>query len=719
MPLPVPNLDDRRFDDLVAEARQRLASHLPELTQIAPGDPVHAFVDLFAWLTEIILYRANLIPERQRRVILNLLQVPLRPARPARGLVCVDPPPTAVQPPPPLPDGAQVSGAGLTFSTRGEVQPLPLELAVLIKESVDDATLARLGLDRAALRQQHGLRETDPVDPFNPRAFDLGKEPLSLKNSIDRAYYLALAVPRGLQSQVGAVRQALAGLTLSLALAPDDARLGDQAEDPRDRPLIWELISEDAGGTLRFLPLEVLADGSGGGRRLGVARLKLPRNAALFQPLAVGDPLFAGVGERPPELPRQIAPQRVAFWLRLRCPEEPSLSLGYLGVNGVDLVGQGTRRDRLIGTGTGRPDQVLDLPDTDIDAESLALDLAEGGAWVRWSQVETLYGQAAEARCYRLDPQAGRVFFGDGLCGRRPPEGASIRAALYRHGGGAAGNLAPGALKSVQGGADGLVLRHEWPSSGGVDAESLAQAERRIPQFLTHRNRAVTREDFRLLALATPTNPVARAEVVQGLVPGASIGALRRGVPGVISVFVLPPGPPVLGHTPKPSQGLLKDCFGYLIDRVLVGTELYVLSPEFRPLAVGVRVEVRDPSTEQQTLAQVRQALVDHLWVLAPGGVEGTGWPLGGAVRAKELATQVARVAGVRSVNRLSLFLPSGSLWQRLPDDAEIALLDYQLPEVLGVSVGTGGADPDLPLGLEAADGGPGALPTPVIPDLC
>ncbi|MEK9765605.1 MAG: hypothetical protein VW274_03935, partial [Thalassolituus sp.] len=63
MPLPVPNLDDRRFDDLVAEARNRLAGHLPELTQVAPGDPVHAFIDLFAWLTETIIYRANLIPE--------------------------------------------------------------------------------------------------------------------------------------------------------------------------------------------------------------------------------------------------------------------------------------------------------------------------------------------------------------------------------------------------------------------------------------------------------------------------------------------------------------------------------------------------------------------------------------------------------------------------------------------------------------------------------
>ena len=54
--IPVPT-------SLVADARARLATHLPELTQIAPGDPAHAMIDLFAYFTETILYRGNLIPD--------------------------------------------------------------------------------------------------------------------------------------------------------------------------------------------------------------------------------------------------------------------------------------------------------------------------------------------------------------------------------------------------------------------------------------------------------------------------------------------------------------------------------------------------------------------------------------------------------------------------------------------------------------------------------
>jgi predicted phage baseplate assembly protein len=114
MPLPIPNLDDRRFDDLVAEATARIEAHTPEWSNIAPGDPGSALIDLFAWLTETILYRQNLIPLRQRRAFMNLLSIPLRPAAPATGLVCLyrsrppSPPGKRLSPPAPRPSPRRV-----------------------------------------------------------------------------------------------------------------------------------------------------------------------------------------------------------------------------------------------------------------------------------------------------------------------------------------------------------------------------------------------------------------------------------------------------------------------------------------------------------------------------------------------------------------------------------------------------------------------------------
>ena len=40
--------------------------------------------------------------------------------------------------------------------------------------------------------------------------------------------------------------------------------------------------------------------------------------------------------------------------------------------------------DMMVGVGTGRPDQVIDLPDRDIDPDSIELDLERDGRWGRW-----------------------------------------------------------------------------------------------------------------------------------------------------------------------------------------------------------------------------------------------------------------------------------------------------------------------------------------------
>lgn len=727
MPLPVPNLDDRRFDDLVAEAKARLATHLPELTQISPGDPVHSFIDLFAWLTETILYRANLIPERQRRVFLNLLQIPLRPARAARGVVSIDAGPTSVQLAPRLNDGAQLKAGKITLTAVGELQPTCLSLQVLVKEKTTAAELKKMGITLQDLAEQFGLRKGELPTPFQPKRLLPGSETLT-PGTLDHAFYLACIAPKQLEAQLPLLRQNHAGITLNIAIAPADhliaAQQSEAVNELKPRNLVWELAIKDEEGQPLYLPLDMLSDSSRGARQTGVVRLRLPKNPNLFHSFAQADPMFSGMGEQPPELADQVEANRVAFWLRLRCPEQPKLQLGYLGLNAVDVLAQGFKQDLLVGMGTGQPDQVIALPDKSIDAATLQLDVEDNGSWVRWQRVDFLAGQAADAQVYTLDPQSGFVYFGDGVsAGKRPPQGARIRAAAYLFGGGSSGNLAAGTIKEIVGGVQRHKLRHEWPLTGGLDAETVEQAEKRIPQFLTHRNRAVTKEDFKRITEANPVNPVARAEVRVGFLPGARIEAVRENVPGVVSVFVLPPGEPALGHTPKPSAGLLKDVFGYLVNRVLIGTELYVLSPEFIPLAVSVKVQVRDAETEQQTLQAVQYAIIDYLWPLAPGGGRGTGWPMGTAVRANELATQVARVDGVLAVNALALFARTKKGWRRLKDGEMLNLIHYQLPELLGVRVESGSGTPGLPDGigpLEGQAGGGGrSVPVPVIPDVC
>ncbi len=735
MPLPVPNLDDRRFDDLVAEAEARLRAHLPELTQIAPGDPAHVFIDLFAWLTETILYRANLIPERQRRVFLNLLQIPLRPARPSHGVVCIDGPLQDGALPPPTYPGAVLRNGDVTFTVLDEVQPTPLQLFVAIKERIGVEELAALELSLDDLREQYALPPDAIPEPFQPRSFTPGRDTLSLERSIDKVYYLACAAPTPTAAQRADLpgyramhRRSLAGVLINIALAPADEQTGDVVDDLDPRALRWDLISErrvadptqpDATLTVRRrLQLEEVSDTSLGGRRAGIVRLRLPSNVELFDDLTAEDPMAIGLGDMPPEIAALEGQDRILFWLALSTVDDEPFDLGYLGINGTGVVGQGTVRDRMVGVGNGQPDQVIDLGARDIDPDTLVLVVEGDTEAETWTRVETSLGRG-DAPVFRLDAAAGHCVFGNGLeTGARLPARHAVRAS-FRHGGGAATNVAAGAIKEVSEGGGAYAVRHEWPCRGGREAETVEEAERRIPQFLTHRNRAVTRADFIALTETNPVNPVARAEVLEGFLPGNTVQAAREDVPGVVSVFVIPPGDVGRGQTPKPTRRLLKDVFGYLLDRVLIGTELYVLSPEFIPLAVGVNVRLRDPATEAATLNRVRAALTGFLWPLQPGGIEQRGWPMGEDVRANELVTQVARVEGVRAVNRLSLFRQEGGAWVRMAADAALALAPYQLPELMALEVGTGSGEAPLPDSGGRPPPDRPVVPAPVIPERC
>lgn len=84
MPLTPPDLDRRRFDDLVAEARQRIPRYTPEWTNFNDSDPGMTLVKLHAWMTETILFSLNQVPDLNYIAFLNLIGLAPEPARPAR-----------------------------------------------------------------------------------------------------------------------------------------------------------------------------------------------------------------------------------------------------------------------------------------------------------------------------------------------------------------------------------------------------------------------------------------------------------------------------------------------------------------------------------------------------------------------------------------------------------------------------------------------------------
>jgi hypothetical protein len=79
MTIPVPQLDDRRWDDLVAEAKAFLKDKTEAWTDFSAGDPGVVLVELFAHLTELMIYRLNRVPEKAYLEYLSLIGLSVRP----------------------------------------------------------------------------------------------------------------------------------------------------------------------------------------------------------------------------------------------------------------------------------------------------------------------------------------------------------------------------------------------------------------------------------------------------------------------------------------------------------------------------------------------------------------------------------------------------------------------------------------------------------------
>src|SRR2546430_2335805 len=90
MPIPNPILDDRSYQQLRDELVRRIPVFAQEWTDHNATDPGITLIELFAHIGENLLYRFNQIPEAARLAFLRLLQIPLRPATPARALVTLN-----------------------------------------------------------------------------------------------------------------------------------------------------------------------------------------------------------------------------------------------------------------------------------------------------------------------------------------------------------------------------------------------------------------------------------------------------------------------------------------------------------------------------------------------------------------------------------------------------------------------------------------------------
>jgi hypothetical protein len=240
---------------------------------------------------------------------------------------------------------------------------------------------------------------------------------------------------------------------------------------------------------------------------------------------------------------------------------------------------------------------------------------------------------------------------------------------------------------------------------------------------LRHADPADTRGDYADPAAATPGVPIGRVEVLERFKPQQR----RSGLPGVVSVMAIPTRLGFEKPAPRPDRAMLETVYAWLDARRPLGTELYVIAPEYVSLGVSAAVQLVDPSTQDAVLDMVAQAIRIHLWPLAPGGPDGQGWPLGRTLDDRSLEVAIGRVPGIREVAPVRLFTYS-SRGAYVPVAADgigrstIALEAWQLPELTMLSLAVGDtASATLPPadGSGGASDGSGGVAVPIVPELC
>src|SRR3954469_832849 len=85
--IPPPKLDDRTFNDIVEEAISMIPRYAPEWTNHNPSDPGITLIELAAWMTDLLIYRRNQVPEETSVAFWNLLGIKLKPPRAAKALI--------------------------------------------------------------------------------------------------------------------------------------------------------------------------------------------------------------------------------------------------------------------------------------------------------------------------------------------------------------------------------------------------------------------------------------------------------------------------------------------------------------------------------------------------------------------------------------------------------------------------------------------------------
>lgn len=628
MALDPIKLDDLSWSEMVVAARRRIAAASGgRWTLHAPVDPGITLIELFSWQLEQRLFWMDQVPDALVQGAVTLLgETPN--ATQVAATVMHFPPPDRAQA---LPSMTEVildpSTPPLIFSTDNEIALLPFEKSDLERERID------LFID--------GKQHTADLDANKvPQLFPANGGP----GEVQIVLWLHQALtPDVVNKRISLLFDLRTPSGIAPQWSPDAP-----AHVPPPAKLTW--YYRGAHGKQTLFAADEVDDGTAGLRRKGVVTLPIksdwqPESSDAAQSrypyafwIRVGHANFSA----PPRLERLIP--NVVIASHRRKTVEHSLKRDWLPLPGNVIA-------------------LADLPENKAVKDhppienTVKLQIKErDDEFHAWELTSDLAFHGPKDRVFVVDRQRGELRFGDGLTGRLPVlannNGAQLKV-QYFVGGGSAGNL--GASRKWRTDVKFGQPINVVPTEGGTEAETMAAARERVASALKERTRAVTREDYEEITLTTPGIAIKRAHAAVGFHPAYPCTPL----PGAVTVFLVPDvsRPDVLSEdseesdgtlvesafvaAPVPDPGALAAIRAQLNKRRLVASEVFILAPRYRPIAITVSVET-NAADRVKLSEKIKLGLRRFLDPLI-GGDTGEGWPFGEPLRPSALLREAQR----------------------------------------------------------------------------
>jgi predicted phage baseplate assembly protein len=701
-----PNLDDRAWQNLVDEALALIPKYAPQWTDYSPGDPGRTLIELFAWLVEGLIYRLNRVPEKNYIAFLNLLGITRDPLVPAHVfLTFTGQPPGAGQPATPIlvPQRTQAHTQGseteapIVFETDEDVNVLPVNLKTVLlvkRDTTPGAYTDITGALAAAMVSGYpvtlpgapAIPPGQPAQPATPVQILLGFDgPTSLPIQLR----IRLSQPVQVTSS-GGTDQAQVSVAWSYSTATNE-------------PSAWSTLSG-------------VIDNTSGLLRDGTVSITVPANWTGQAPSS-----WTTVTPAPPT--GQIKDSRFWFGITLTnaipatTNPAPSVQIGfnYLLFNSASAHNALTiPNPEPLGQSDGTtPFQVFQLknrplferPGTVTPYDHLQIQV-DG---VTWTQVDDF--PAGAGNFYRLNPITGGISFGNfdptrgqpGTHGTIPPTGAQITAVTYRYvAGGLSGNVGVGQINALSKLLPGIASVTNFSASfDAADEETIEDTLNRAPMELKSRDRAVTTEDYEVLASEASNEVVIvrclapRLHDDQGA-PGTwnigdpwSFAGINR-APGNVNVIIVPDQGIVIAR-PYPSKDLLQEVQAYLDKRRDLTASLLVSGPYYLPIAVTVNVTVWKRAISQGLIGGPNDVVTDMQNKLQQylhpiyGGLDGKGWQVGQSVFIADLFKAIMPAENIGFISSLTLtaeppaYTPGTRPSQPASPGAWVSVADYEL----------------------------------------